>query len=105
MNPEILRNIRSVGAGRPRSVDALERLLRKVRESLAGVDGLIFDKTIRYYQEVRGQHFTRSGALARALAKDQHKKAWFARPRESVEAKMQFYEEVHVYPFRQPYNK
>ena len=83
--------------------DHLERLVRCARERLLGVDLSIFDPTIRFYAEVKGQPFTPREALARALDKQRHKAAWHERERTSVEDIMRFYTEVDVYPFRQPY--
>jgi 2-polyprenyl-3-methyl-5-hydroxy-6-metoxy-1,4-benzoquinol methylase len=35
----------------------------------------------------------------------QHKQLWFSKDRESIKDKMDFYKEVDIYPFRQPYLK
>ena len=83
--------------------DHLERSWRRAREQVLGVDLSIFDKTIRYYRESRGETVTRRQALARALDKKRHKLQWFETDRETEEAIRHFYQEVDVYPFRQPY--
>jgi 2-polyprenyl-3-methyl-5-hydroxy-6-metoxy-1,4-benzoquinol methylase len=44
-------------------------------------------------------------ALKRARDKQRHKEMWSTRTRETVEARMHFYQETDVYPFRQPYLK
>jgi 2-polyprenyl-3-methyl-5-hydroxy-6-metoxy-1,4-benzoquinol methylase len=44
-------------------------------------------------------------ALSKALEKLKHKQAWYTRGRNTIEEKMQFYQEVDIYLFRQPYNK
>lgn len=105
MPDPLLRSIASRYGARKNLVDAFEREARKVREAILGVDLSIFDKTIRYYDEVKGTKVSGKEALARAMDKESHKKAWYRCERKSAEEKRRFYSEVDVYPFRQPYNK
>lgn len=86
-------------------LDLIEKSWRHLRELVLGVDRRIFEKTIRFYKDVHGWHISPREALQHALNKQAHKQAWFARSRDSLEDRMHFYKEVHVYPFRQPYNK
>jgi len=97
------RAILSAYRKRSNLADVAEYCLRRGRERILGVDLSIFDKTIEFYAEVYGQQITRREALSRALDKAQLKDAWFRSPRDSVESKMRFYEEIHHYPFVQPY--
>jgi SAM-dependent methyltransferase len=83
----------------------MEKAYHWIRELFWGVDLRIFESTIRFYREVHGQVFSTQQALERALNKREHKEAWARRPREQLEDKLHFYQEVHIYPFRQPYNK
>ncbi len=85
--------------------DLIEKAARRTRERFFGVDCRIFENTINFYREVHHQNFSARDALQRALSKHVHKAGWDARPRATLEEKMHFYQEVHVYPFRQPYNK
>lgn len=85
--------------------DYLEIGSNILRELFLGVDCSIFDKTIVYYNEVRGKKISRKRALSIALNKEEHKSAWFKKERRTVEEIMQFYKEVEIYPFRQPYLK
>lgn len=83
--------------------DVLESRYKRLREKCWGIDCRIFDKTIRYYQEVKGQTISHAEALQRALNKERHKQAWLSRDRQNVQDIMAFYQEIDVYPFRQPY--
>lgn len=103
MNNSTLKAIRSSYGRRSNLPDLVEYYSNRVREVFFSVDARIFDKTIAYYREAYGQEFTSEDALARAKDKEGHKKAWYAEPRDTVEEKMHFYQEVHVYPFRHPY--
>ncbi len=85
--------------------DLIEKTARRTRERFLGVDCRIFEKTIGFYREVHHQDFSPQEALQRALSKHVHKAGWDVRPRTTIEEKLHFYQEVHVYPFRQPYNK
>jgi SAM-dependent methyltransferase len=80
-----------------------ERAARRAREALCGVDLSIFDDARAFFRDCRGEDLSPRQALERARDKKRHKQAWFVRARESVDAIMQFYREVDVYPFRQPY--
>jgi 2-polyprenyl-3-methyl-5-hydroxy-6-metoxy-1,4-benzoquinol methylase len=105
MKTDTLARIRA-SYGRKRNVpDLLEYGARFFREKLLGFDYSIFEKTRRYYKEVHGEEVSPDEALGRALRKKDHKDAWYRTRRETVAEKMAFYQEVHVYPFRQPYNK
>lgn len=105
MNHRLIRSVLS-SYGRSKCLsDVLEFSLSHVRERIFGIDYSIFDKTIRYYSEVKGVQVSKEEALLRALNKAQHKQAWFNSDRNTLEDKMHFYLEVDVYPFRQPYIK
>lgn len=105
MNSDLLRTIQSSYGTRSCRSDIVEYLTRRARERIFGVDKSIFDKTRRYYAEVRGERVTAAEALRRALNKAEHKDAWFRKERSTLEDKMHFYKEVEIYPFRQPYYK
>lgn len=91
---------------RRRSVrDLTEVAYRRARERVFGVNPAVFERTIEYYRETKGERLTPEDALRRALDKERHKSAWFSVERKTLEAKMHFYSEVDVYPFRQPYLK
>lgn len=83
--------------------DCLERIYRHVYEQIFGIDYSIFEKTILYYKEVKGQNISHKQAFSKALNKKVHKAAWFVRKRDTIEDMMHFYKEVDVYLFRQPY--
>lgn len=85
--------------------DILEYLISRGKEKIFGIDYSIFDKTISYYDEVKGEIISKEDALARALNKKEHKDAWHKRNRNTVQEKMHFYKEVDIYLFRQPYLK
>jgi len=85
--------------------DHVERAYLKIREHLFGLDPSVFEKPILYYSEVKKLQYSPKQALQRALNKNEHKQAWFARPRHTVEEIFQFYTEVDIYPFRQTYIK
>jgi SAM-dependent methyltransferase len=104
MDTKILRAIDAVYR-RKTLADACEQKYRRFREKLFGVDRSIFDPTILYYKETQGKSLSHAEALAVALDRNAHKNAWFARDRKTVEDLLQFYQEVHIYPFRQPYLK
>ncbi|MBE0427544.1 MAG: class I SAM-dependent methyltransferase [Nitrospirae bacterium] len=104
MDAKILNSIKSVYFRKTIS-DHFERLYKYTKEKLFGVDYSVFDKTIRYYKETKGQTISHNEALTRALDKKKHKDAWFMRERIKIDDFMQFYQEVDVYPFRQPYLK
>jgi 2-polyprenyl-3-methyl-5-hydroxy-6-metoxy-1,4-benzoquinol methylase len=105
INEDILNSVRFFYGRRNVIADVMEVKIRRLHEKLFGVDYRIFDKTRRYYSEVHGLDFSKEKALSRALNKSEHKSAWFNKPRQSIEEKMNFYQEVHIYPFRQPYLK
>jgi 2-polyprenyl-3-methyl-5-hydroxy-6-metoxy-1,4-benzoquinol methylase len=105
MQSDLLRSIKSSYGPKSSAADVTEVSLRKLREAAVGIDYSIFDKTIRYYEETKGQRISRQEAASKALNKAEHKHTWFKYDRKTPEQKMRFYEEVHVYPFRQPYNK
>ena len=86
-------------------LDRLERRVKKLREKLFGVDLSVFDKTIRYYDETKGSKISRQEAYQKALDKQKHKDAWDNQARETIADIMHFYQEVDIYPFRQPYLK
>jgi 2-polyprenyl-3-methyl-5-hydroxy-6-metoxy-1,4-benzoquinol methylase len=102
MDTALLNRIQHVYDHRPLA-DVLETRYKRLREKCRGIDTRIFDKTIRYYQETRGQTVSPAEALQRALNKERHKQAWFTRDRHNVQEIMAFYQEIDVYPFRQPY--
>jgi SAM-dependent methyltransferase len=85
--------------------DIFERIWGKLKECIFGFDCSIFYKTIEYYLKNKNKKISCSEALKKALNKEVHKKAWFAKKRETTEEVMDFYKEVDVYPFRQPYLK
>jgi 2-polyprenyl-3-methyl-5-hydroxy-6-metoxy-1,4-benzoquinol methylase len=85
--------------------DHVEVIVSRAKERIRGVDCSIFDPTIAFYSARYGEHISRSEALQRALNKKAHKDAWYAKPRRSNADIVDFYKDVHVYPFRQPYNK
>jgi 2-polyprenyl-3-methyl-5-hydroxy-6-metoxy-1,4-benzoquinol methylase len=103
MNKKTLNAIRSA-YGRNMS-DIFEVGIKILRERLFGVDISIFQKSIQYYAEIKGERLSAKDALARALAKEQHKQTWYTRDRNTLSEKMHFYQEVDIYPFRQPYSK
>lgn len=103
MKKNILKKIKS--SYHKSVADYLEIGGNILRELFLGVDCSIFDKTIAYYNEVSGKKISRKKALSIALNKKQHKMAWFKKERKTVEEIMQFYKEVEIYPFRQPYTK
>lgn len=105
MNEALYRRLEIIYRRKHTLRDWVEKAGRRLRERLRGVDCRIFEPTIRFYREVYGQHFSPQAALQRALDKHAHKAGWANRPRKSLEDKLHFYQEVHVYPFRQPYNK
>ena len=102
MDPKVLRHIRRAYFKHTFS-DFAEHVLRRMREKVLGVDLSVFDKTLLWYREARGQSVSPQEALARALDKQRHKSAWHAQERKTLPGKMHFYTEVEVYPFRQPY--
>ena len=104
MDPKILQAIQSVYQ-RQTIADTYERRYKRLKERLFGLDYTIFDKTRTYYREVQGQDISAKEALAFALDKTSHKNAWFASERKTIADMMHFYQEVHIYPFRQPYLK
>lgn len=85
--------------------DLLIRCLLRMKEMVLGVDCGIFSKTIEFFSQVKNQNISRKEALEKALNKRVHKKAWFEKERKTTKEKMDFYKEVDVYPFRQPYLK
>lgn len=84
-------------------LDIAEVVYRSCKEKILNFDFPIFKKTIFYYKEEKGITYTFSEALSIAMNKEHHKKQWFSRHRNSIEEIMHFYQEVDVYPFRQPY--
>lgn len=104
MDRKLLRSI-GLAYQRKNYFDIVEVRCKKLRERFFGFDYSIFDKTICFYQETREESFTKEQALARAEDKAQHKQAWYKQERVSIEDKLHFYQEVDVYPFRQPYLK
>lgn len=86
-------------------IDHIERCFRAARESIVGVDYKIFDATIQYYREMLNHDISSKEALSKALSKQRHKEAWFAKERRTTRDIMHFYQEVDIYPFRQPYLK
>lgn len=104
MNNKILQNIKSVYYKKT-IPDRLERRYRTIKEKIFGIDYTCFEKTIKYYEEVKGQTISHSEAYLRALNKKKHKDAWFIRERKNIEDIMHFYQEIDIYPFRQPYLK
>jgi len=101
----ILKSILSSYGRRDNIADIIEKVARVIREKIFGVDYRIFDKTICYYKEVHGQKLSKEDALSRVLNKAHHKTTWYDKPRQSNEDKMHFYQEVHWYPFFQPYKR
>ena len=85
--------------------DRAETAYRRALEAIRGVDLSIFDKTRRYYREALGQDVTPQEALQRALNKKAHKDMWGTQDRQTIDEIRHFYQEVHVYPFRQPYTQ
>jgi 2-polyprenyl-3-methyl-5-hydroxy-6-metoxy-1,4-benzoquinol methylase len=104
LNSRTLKKIRSFAYYKT-VFDNLERAYRYTKEKIFGLDYSVFDKTILYYKEVKGKTITKEEALSIALDKKRHKDAWFIKPRNTVEDFFRFYQEVDVYPFRQPYVK
>lgn len=88
---------------RKTSADYFERLCRYMNEKVFGIDFSVFDKTILYYKNIRGQKISYQEAFSKALDKKEHKATWFLRRRYTTEDIMHFYKEVDVYLFRQPY--
>lgn len=74
-------------------------------EKFWGVNKKIFEKTRRFYKEVKGQNYTPRQALKQALNKAEHKAGWNTKERNTIDDIRSFYQEVNIYPFRQPYNK
>lgn len=105
MSNETLEAIRQAYGRQSNLLDVVEFQAGRLREKILGVDCSIFDRTILYYREVHGEDFSKHDALLRARDKARHKNRWFERERRSLEEKISFYQEVHVYPFRQPYLK
>jgi|GEM_PF-1480020 len=103
-NLSLLKRIMSIYY-RHTIADHLEHLLRRARERIFGLDRSVFAKTIQYYREVKGQNISVGMALSRALNKKEHKQAWFVRSRKTIDDIMNFYQEVEIYLFRQPYLK
>ena len=85
-------------------LDNSERLHKRIREKLFGIDLSIFDDTIEFCKEVCNSHRSREQALQIAKDKAAHKKLWFIRERTSDKDYMHFYSESHFYIFRQPYS-
>jgi 2-polyprenyl-3-methyl-5-hydroxy-6-metoxy-1,4-benzoquinol methylase len=85
--------------------DLFEVTSKKLKERFFGFDYSIFEKTISYYAEVKGESISKEDALAKALNKAEHKKAWHESDRNTIEDKQHFYQEAQIYPFRQPLNK
>lgn len=85
--------------------DIFERLKKRIGEFFLGVDCKIFLKTRVYYLKVKNQKFSYKEALRKALNKKVHKDAWFKKERNTVDEIIDFYSEVDVYLFRQPYLK
>lgn len=85
--------------------DVFQRIKINTYEWFRGIDCAVFSKTIQYYLEKRNQKITCEDALKKALNKEAHKEAWYKKKRESVDDIMNFYKEVDVYIFRQPYLK
>lgn len=86
-------------------LDNFEFIYRYCKEKIFGFDASIFEKSILYYKETRGISYDNSQALCLALDKERHKKQWFTRQRKNIKEIMGFYQEVDIYPFRQPYLK
>jgi 2-polyprenyl-3-methyl-5-hydroxy-6-metoxy-1,4-benzoquinol methylase len=104
MDTKILHAIKAVYQHKT-FADSMEQRYKRRREKLFGVNRSIFAKTILYYRDTQGKHISPAAALAFALDKNAHKEAWFTQPRNTVDNIMHFYQEVHIYPFRQPYLK
>ncbi len=83
--------------------DIFEKIYRRLKEKIIGLDYSVLDKTILYYKEVKKVEMSYEKALARALDKRRHKDSWFLKERTTEEDFMSFYQEVDVYPFQQPY--
>jgi 2-polyprenyl-3-methyl-5-hydroxy-6-metoxy-1,4-benzoquinol methylase len=90
---------------RKTAVDRIEVGVRRLLERLRGVELSIFDPSIAFYRDHYSRNVTREEALRIALDKQAHKDAWFVKSREQIDDIFGFYQDVHVYPFRQPYNK
>ncbi|MFH0969674.1 MAG: class I SAM-dependent methyltransferase [Patescibacteria group bacterium] len=83
--------------------DIIEKIARKLKEIIFGVDCKVFSKTIEYYLKEKNKKFSCSEALKKSLNKEVHKKAWFKKERKNVDDIFYFYKEVDIYPFRQHY--
>jgi 2-polyprenyl-3-methyl-5-hydroxy-6-metoxy-1,4-benzoquinol methylase len=75
----------------------------KLKEKLMGVDRSIFIDTIEFYEQIKGLHYSYDEALAKALNKREHKESWYRKSRKNESDFREFYKEVNIYPFRQPY--
>ncbi|HEX8830644.1 MAG TPA: class I SAM-dependent methyltransferase [Longimicrobium sp.] len=84
-------------------VDVMEKVFLRTRERMFGTDLSVFDNTIAFYREERGQVLTREEAFSRALDKQAHKDRWFVEKRQTFEEIVSFYSESETYPFRQPW--
>lgn len=104
VTPRLVQRLRSVYERRT-PMDLGEKTFRVLKERLCGVEGAVFEKPRRYYWDVKGQVFSREAALAKARNKEEHKVAWFARDRSTLESMRHFYQEVDVYPFRHHFLK
>lgn len=104
MNQKILNRIHSYYINKTIK-DNFEVLYKKYKEKSFGFDYSVFDKTINYYADAMNKNISKKDALAKALNKKDHKDAWFAKEKKSLEDKIHFYLEVDIYPFRQPYLK
>lgn len=104
MNHQVVDKIKTTYLRQGNIADKLEQLQKRMREELIGFNYSIFDATIRYYRDVKGELISHQDALARALSKEMHKSAWYKSERKSLDEIMHFYQEVDIYPFRQPYN-
>jgi 2-polyprenyl-3-methyl-5-hydroxy-6-metoxy-1,4-benzoquinol methylase len=102
MDQTTLKNI-NVVYRRKTIPDIFEKIYKRTKEKVVGLDYSVFDKTILYYEEVKNITISRDEALKRALDKRQHKDSWFLKKRSTAADYMKFYEEVDIYPFMQPY--
>jgi 2-polyprenyl-3-methyl-5-hydroxy-6-metoxy-1,4-benzoquinol methylase len=102
MNKNVLKSIKSVYRQKT-TADIFEKIYIRCKERIAGLDYSVFDKTILYYEKEKNEKVSYEQALKRALDKRKHKDSWYLKERSSAEAYMQFYEEVDIYPFMQPY--
>lgn len=85
--------------------DHFFRFFLALKEKMFGIDYSIFDVSIAYYKSKYKTNISHKTAYKKALDKKLYREQWYRKKRDSVKDILSFYNEVHFYPFRQPYIK